>query len=64
MGTDRIKRRESEVKEVKQKVQKTPENRVEWAKFTGGGYWLTVFSHNEMVSPDCQIIGRTWANGS
>ena len=65
MGTDGIKRTEREVKEVKQKVQKTPENREKWAKFAGGGgYWLTVFSHKEMASPDCQIIGCTWANGS
>ena len=63
MGTDGIKRTGREVKEVKQKVQKTPKNRVKWAKF-GGGYCLTVFSHKEMTSPDCQIIGCTWANGS
>ena len=37
MGTDRINRTESEVKEVKQRVQKTPKNRVNWAKFAGGG---------------------------
>ena len=64
MGTDGIKRTEREVKEVKQKVQKTSENREKWAKFAGGGYWLTVFSHKDMASPDCQIIGCTWANGS
>jgi hypothetical protein len=66
MGTDGIKRRGREVKEVKQKVQKTTKNRVKWAKFAGGGvgYCLTVFSHKEMASPDCQIIGCTWANGS
>lgn len=64
MGSDGIKRTEREVKEVKQKVQKTPENRLKWAKFAGGGYCLTVFSHKEMASPDCQKNGCTWANGS
>ena len=52
------------MKEVKQKVQKTPENHVNSAKFAGGGYWLTVSSKNEMASPDCLKIGCTWANGS
>ena len=45
MGTDGIKRTEREVKEVKQKVQKTPENRVNCAKIAGGGVLVnSIFS--------------------
>ena len=49
---------------MEEKVKKTPKNRVNTAKFAGGGYWLTVSSKDKLASPDCLKIGCTWANGS